>query len=58
MIVIAPITKNTKMPAILVECGFVDCVEDMERFNAENIASAIVVGLTGYFVNEQLLVLD
>jgi len=40
--------KNTKMPAILVEGGFVDSKEDMERFNAENTANAIVKGLTTY----------
>jgi len=38
--------QNTKMPAILVESGFVDSKEDMERFNADNIANAIVKGIT------------
>lgn len=41
------VLKNTKMPAILVEGGFVDSKEDMDRFNAENIAKAIVNGLIG-----------
>ena len=45
------VLKNTKMPAILVECGFVDSKEDMENFNAENIANAIVQGLTGSIVS-------
>lgn len=39
------VLKNTKMPAILVEGGFLDSKEDMERFNAGNIADAIVNGL-------------
>jgi N-acetylmuramoyl-L-alanine amidase len=39
------VLKNTKMPAILVEGGFVESKEDMDRFNAENIANAIVNGL-------------
>ena len=39
------VLKNTKMPAILVEGGFVDSKEDMDKFNAENIANAIVTGL-------------
>ncbi|MBU3144726.1 N-acetylmuramoyl-L-alanine amidase [Clostridium sp. CF012] len=46
------VLKNTKMPAILVECGFVDSKEDMQRFDAERIANAIVKGLTGCLVNE------
>ncbi|MGH4121643.1 MAG: N-acetylmuramoyl-L-alanine amidase [Clostridium sp.] len=46
------VLKNTKMPAILVEGGFVDSKEDMQRFNAEKIANAIVKGLTGSIVNE------
>lgn len=41
------VLKNTKMPAILVEGGFVDSKEDMGKFNAEKIASAIVKGLIG-----------
>jgi len=47
------VLKNTKMPAILVEGGFLDSKEDMERFNAGDIANAIVCGLTGSFVNEK-----
>ena len=48
------VLKNTKMPGILVEGGFVDSKEDMQRYNAEKIANAIVKGLTGSFVNENL----
>jgi len=39
------------MSAILVECGFIDSAEDMQRFNAEKMANAIVKGLTGSIVN-------
>lgn len=49
------VLKNTKMPAILVEGGFVDSKEDMEKFNAENIANAIIKGLTGSVVNEKVI---
>ena len=47
------VLKNTKMPAILIEGGFVDSREDMDRFNAEKMANAIVKGLTGSIVNEK-----
>jgi len=49
------VLKNTKMPAILVEGGFVNSKDDMERFNAENISNSIVAGLTGSFVKEREL---
>lgn len=45
------VLKNTKMPAILVEGAFVDSKEDMERFDADKMANAIVKGLTGSFIN-------
>ena len=47
------VLKNTKMPAILVEGAFVDSKEDMEKFNSERIANAIVKGLTGSFFEEK-----
>jgi len=46
------VLKNTKMPAIFVEGGFVDSKHDMEKYNAENIANAIVKGLTGSYIKE------
>lgn len=49
------VLKNSKMPAILVEGGFVDSKEDMGKYNAEKIANAIVKGLTGSFVNERVI---
>lgn len=39
------VLKNTKMPAMLVECSFLDSVEDMARYNADDIAQALVEGL-------------
>lgn len=52
------VLKNTKMTAILVEGGFVDSKEDMENYNAEKMASAIVEGLTGNFVSEPIIEKD
>jgi N-acetylmuramoyl-L-alanine amidase len=39
------------MPAILVECCFIDSSKDMNLFNAEAMANAIVKGLTGKVPN-------
>ncbi|MCC5617161.1 N-acetylmuramoyl-L-alanine amidase [Nostoc sp. CHAB 5836] len=41
------VLKNTDMPAILVECCFIDSQKDMNLFNPEAMANAIVKGLTG-----------
>ncbi|SCN21686.1 Autolytic lysozyme [Clostridium sp. N3C] len=41
------VIRNTVAPAILIECAFVDSKEDMSRYNADAMASAIVTGLTG-----------
>src|SRR4028118_1306923 len=41
------VVSNTNMPAILVENCFCDVKKDMDRYNAENLAIAIVKGLTG-----------
>jgi N-acetylmuramoyl-L-alanine amidase len=38
---------NTSMPAILIECCFVDSQADMALFDAEKMAEAIKVGLIG-----------
>lgn len=45
------VIKNTKAPSILVECCFIDNKEDMNKYDAENIANAIVKGITGQSVN-------
>lgn len=41
------VLNHTEAPAILVECCFLDSTEDMNRYNGENMANAIVQGLTG-----------
>jgi N-acetylmuramoyl-L-alanine amidase len=41
------VIKNTSMPAILIECCFIDSASDMSKFNAESMAEAIKVGLIG-----------
>ncbi len=41
------VVSNTNAPAVLVECSFCDAKVDMDRYNAEAIATAIVKGLTG-----------
>jgi N-acetylmuramoyl-L-alanine amidase len=41
------VLKNTSMPAILIECCFVDSKADMALFNAEKMAEAIKDGLIG-----------
>lgn len=42
--------KNTKAPAMLVECCFVDDKDDVERYDYFSMASAIVKGITGQSV--------
>lgn len=41
------VLKSTYMPSILIECCFVDSQADMKLFDAEKMASAICLGLTG-----------
>ncbi|MDB9311716.1 N-acetylmuramoyl-L-alanine amidase [Spirulina sp. CS-785/01] len=41
------VLKNTLMPAILIECCFLDSRMDMERYNTPAMVRAIVKGLTG-----------
>ncbi|SFU81536.1 Putative peptidoglycan binding domain-containing protein [Clostridium sp. DSM 8431] len=45
------VINHTTMPAILIECCFIDSSEDMKRYNAEDIANAIVKGLVGQISN-------
>jgi len=40
------VIRNSNMPAILIECSFIDSTIDMAMYNAEDFASAIVKGLT------------
>ncbi|MEM7726833.1 MAG: N-acetylmuramoyl-L-alanine amidase [Cyanobacteria bacterium P01_A01_bin.45] len=41
------VVRNTNMPAILIECCFIDSAKDMSLFDSEKMANAIVQGLTG-----------
>jgi len=41
------VIRNTVAPAILIECAFLDSSADMFRYNGENMATAIVKGITG-----------
>lgn len=47
------VIKNTNAPAMLIECCFIDNAGDMDRFNAEDMANAIVKGLTRQVVVSQ-----
>lgn len=41
------VVRNTNMPCVLLEVAFVDSVDDMNNYNANNVANAIVKALTG-----------
>ncbi|EJE7236813.1 N-acetylmuramoyl-L-alanine amidase [Clostridium botulinum] len=41
------VLKHTKAKAMLIECCFCDSSDDMNKFNTENMANAIVKGLVG-----------
>lgn len=41
------VLRHTAMPSILVECCFADSKADMNLYNADKMADAIVKGLTG-----------
>ncbi|WP_353929972.1 N-acetylmuramoyl-L-alanine amidase [Okeanomitos corallinicola TIOX110] len=41
------VVRNTNMPGILVECCFIDSAKDMQIYDSEAMANAIVKGLTG-----------
>jgi N-acetylmuramoyl-L-alanine amidase len=41
------VIKHTSMPAILIECCFVDSQADINLFDAEKMAEAIAIGLIG-----------
>lgn len=46
------VLKNTKAPAMLIECCFVDDKDDVQIYNYKDMASAIVYGITGQRVQE------
>lgn len=41
------VVRNTNMTGILIECCFIDSAKDMELYDGEAMANAIVTGLTG-----------
>ena len=41
------VLKHTKMPAILIECCFLDSTSDMARYDADTMARAICNGILG-----------
>ncbi|NET00382.1 MAG: cell wall hydrolase [Sphaerospermopsis sp. SIO1G2] len=45
------VIRNTNMPGILVECCFIDSAKDMQIYDSEKMANAIVKGLTGKVVS-------
>lgn len=45
------VIRNTSMKSMLVECCFIDNAEDMDKYNADKIADAIVSGLVGSTIN-------
>lgn len=47
------VLRKTNMEAILIECCFVDSQEDMNRYDAESMANAIVLGLVGKLPEEE-----
>lgn len=47
------VLKNTKSPAMLIECCFVDDKDDVSMYDYQNIANAIVFGITGQNAKEQ-----
>lgn len=44
--------KNTKSPAMLIECCFVDDRDDVQLYDYRSMASAIVFGITGQRVQD------
>lgn len=46
------VLRNTKMPALLVECCFIDSKVDMSIYNPEDMARAIVEGLLNIIIKE------
>lgn len=47
------VLNNTNMSSLLVECCFID-TSDMQKYNAENFANAIVKGITGQSITPSI----
>lgn len=48
------VLKNTKAPAMLIEVCFVDDKDDVELYDCKKAADAIVYGITGKYVQEDV----
>lgn len=48
------VIRNTKDKAMLIECYFYDSKEDMNKYDAEKMANAIVEGITGKTVSNNI----
>ncbi|MBU3182919.1 N-acetylmuramoyl-L-alanine amidase [Clostridium psychrophilum] len=44
------IINHTNMPCILIECAFLDSVKDMNKYNADSIANAIIKAVVGVII--------
>lgn len=47
------VLRNTKSPAMLIECCFVDDKDDVQLYDYQEMAKAIVYGITGQRVAEE-----
>ena len=47
------VLNHTKAPALLVECCFVDDADDVALYDADQMAAAIVQGITGQAASQQ-----
>lgn len=47
------VIAKTVAPAMLVECAYIDSVNDMNTYNADTLAKAITVGITGVKVENK-----
>lgn len=45
------VLRRTNMPGILIECCFIDSAKDIQLYDGETMANAIVAGLTGKVAN-------
>lgn len=50
------VIHKTDMKSMLVECGFMDSASDMQKYNAEKFANAIVTGITGQAIKSPVIV--
>ncbi|MBU3182433.1 N-acetylmuramoyl-L-alanine amidase [Clostridium psychrophilum] len=45
------VVNHTNMPCVLVECAFLDSAKDMNRYNADSIANAIIKAVVGVIIS-------